>query len=291
MTVNPRRFYVYAYLRTDGTPYYIGKGTKYRIQAKNHVAFVPPKERRKVLFQDLTNEEAVEIEIALIHCLGRKDLGTGCLRNQTAGGDGASIPSPAAKASKSRALKGKEKPPSMPVALSKTNMRAGARRVGVPFEIWKSLTYTQRAHSPVSAAKMGLSVADYVALRLPEWKLGDAMDNAAARHGVPAETWRSLTQSQRDRCTVRARHLGLTVPQFIERMLPEWGLGGDLLARTAVKHSLPTALWVALTPYQRSSAVNCARRKGITVLAQISLMAQAWGVVGLLPDPSLAQAA
>jgi hypothetical protein len=84
--------------------------------------------------------------------------------------------------------------------------------------------------------------------------------------------------------------MGLSVSKYIEKMLPEWQVG-DLLARTAVKHSLPTALWVALTPNQRVSAVNCARRKGITVLDQISLMAQAWGVVELLPDPALAQAA
>jgi hypothetical protein len=287
MTVNPRRFYVYAYLRTDGTPYYIGKGTRYRIQSRNHVAFVPSKERRKVLFQGLTNEEALDIEIALIHCLGRKDLGTGCLRNQTGGGDGGTLPSPALKAAKSRALKGRAKPPSMPKALSETNMRAGAKKVGVPFKIWESLTYTQRAHSPVSAAKMGLSVAEYVALRLPEWKLGDAMDNAAARHGVPPEIWRSLTQSQRDGCTVGARRRGLTVPQYIERMLPEWTAGG-LIERTAAKHSLPAELWAALSLTQRNSAVSCAKRKGLSVLEQIGLMAQDWGVEALMPITPIA---
>jgi len=289
-TVADRRFYVYAYLRVDGTPYYIGKGTKYRVQAKNHVAFVPPQERRKILFKNLTNEEALEIEIALIHCLGRKDLGTGCLRNQTGGGDGGSLPSPGAKARKSKALKGKPKPASMQAALSKTNMHAGALKAGVPLRLWESLTYTQRAYAPAGAAKLGISILAYVQMRLPEWQHGSVMDATAAKHGVPADVWKSLTKSQRDGCTTGARRMGLSVSKYVEKMLPEWQ-AGDLLARTAGKHSLPTALWVALTPYQRSSAVNCARRKGITVLAQISLMAQAWGVVGLLPDPSLAQAA
>lgn len=43
----------------------------------------------EILYTDLTWEEACKKEITLISEYGRKDLGTGCLLNQTGGGEGA----------------------------------------------------------------------------------------------------------------------------------------------------------------------------------------------------------
>jgi hypothetical protein len=85
---NPRRFYTYAYLRKDGTPYYIGKGRDRRAFDKNHTVFVPPEERILFLKKNLLEEEAYQHEIYMIAILGRKDLGTGILHNKTNGGDG-----------------------------------------------------------------------------------------------------------------------------------------------------------------------------------------------------------
>lgn len=86
-------YYTYAYLREDGTPYYIGKGKGDRAFVKHRRKknlSVPPKERILMLKQNITEEEAFKHEIYMIAVFGRKDLGTGILRNLTNGGDGTS---------------------------------------------------------------------------------------------------------------------------------------------------------------------------------------------------------
>jgi hypothetical protein len=82
-------YYVYAYLREkDNTPYYIGKGKGGRAFGKHRIGV--PKDKSKIIFYQtsLINEDAIKLEIAYIKLFGRKDLGTGILRNLTNGGDG-----------------------------------------------------------------------------------------------------------------------------------------------------------------------------------------------------------
>lgn len=82
-------YYVYAYLREDGTPYYIGMGRNYRIYSKLK-RIKPPRNKRYAIIVEkhLTQVGAIALERRLIEWYGRKDIDTGILRNKTAGGEG-----------------------------------------------------------------------------------------------------------------------------------------------------------------------------------------------------------
>lgn len=111
------RFYVYALLdpRKPGKyeykdicflyePFYIGKGTKYRIRAhyykRNLIPNTPKNQKIKKLFslslkpieqkvyKKLSNKQSLTIEENLIKEIGRKDIKEGILTNTTDGGEG-----------------------------------------------------------------------------------------------------------------------------------------------------------------------------------------------------------
>lgn len=75
-------FYVYQYIREDGSPFYIGKGSKNRIN-ESHLPWIdiPAVEFRKVIKANLTEDEAFTFELSLIKKYGRKIDG-GILENK-----------------------------------------------------------------------------------------------------------------------------------------------------------------------------------------------------------------
>jgi NUMOD3 motif len=107
-------YYTYAYLREDGTPYYIGKGKGDRAYRKVGKPCATPKDKSKIiqLKTNLTEEEAFNHERYMIFIIGRKDLGTGILLNKSDGGEGRSgyIPTEELKRNQSEKMKGENNP-------------------------------------------------------------------------------------------------------------------------------------------------------------------------------------
>jgi len=86
----PAGSYVYAYLRQDNTPYYIGKGSGKRAWSKGKGEVYPPSDETKIIIveSNLSDIGSLAIERRLIKWYGRKDNNTGILRNKSDGGDG-----------------------------------------------------------------------------------------------------------------------------------------------------------------------------------------------------------
>jgi hypothetical protein len=197
-TLSPTRFYVYRYNRVDGTPYYVGKGTRSRAYSQhNHMVKLPPRERIQVIEKGLTADQADQQEIALIKKYGRKDLGTGCLCNLTDGGNGIQGHSPITRKKMSDARSNVARPHEVMAKTQEAKLRQGAEKYDVAFEVWSSWDAAQRRNyarrykraqnaKPVNYKARGTNISE------------GRLAAAAARNGVDLETWRNMSKPQRD---------------------------------------------------------------------------------------------
>ena len=128
-----RIYYTYAYLRLDGTPYYVGKGKDKRTKARHSGSITVPKDPNRILIlkKNLTEEEAFKHECYLIFVLGRKDLGTGVLRNMTNGGDGTSgrVCTEETRRKSSISNKGQKRPSTVGENISKSKKGKSGRKL------------------------------------------------------------------------------------------------------------------------------------------------------------------
>lgn len=88
-------FYTYLWLREDGTPYYVGKGSGDRAYRVRTHRFPPPPKDRIIVQEFESEEDAFFAEKFLIAAYGREDLSEGRLLNLTDGGE--NPPSPKGK--------------------------------------------------------------------------------------------------------------------------------------------------------------------------------------------------
>lgn len=151
-------YYVYFYLREDGSPYYVGKGKGHRAFYRGKREISRPKEKSRIVFPhtNLDEWEAFYWEQFWINFYGRKDIDTGILRNRTSGGEGASgrIVGDNERAVKSAALKGKPGHKRSLESRQKQSASSRGRRVGE-----KSPRYgkplSEETRAKMSEAKVG----------------------------------------------------------------------------------------------------------------------------------------
>lgn len=150
-TSNP--YYVYAYLREDYTPYYIGKGKgKRAYQHSSKCPIQPPVDKCRIIIisQNLSECQAFIQERYYIRWFGRKDNGTGILHNRTDGGEGGTGPkSESHKQSISKALKGYIKTEEHRANISK------GQKGRVPSEGFKGHNHTDISKANIGKGLLG----------------------------------------------------------------------------------------------------------------------------------------
>jgi len=123
IAASPHRHYVYILCYADGRPFYVGKGAGSRVfEHESEARNLPTRSHKLNVIRAILRRgqrigyvldgffaderDALAHERALIQRIGRHDLGTGPLTNQTDGGEGTSNPSQESRARRAATLGG-----------------------------------------------------------------------------------------------------------------------------------------------------------------------------------------
>lgn len=205
--VADRGWFVYCYLRTDCSPFYVGLSKNARrATTKRQGEICPVKDRPeliRVLRSGLSKLDAFFWERFYISHYGRKDLGTGILRNRCDGGEGVSSMGPEGRRKHSKAM-----------ALQSELFE----RSGLPLTKYLRLTNKQRdamhkylQRNPEMTGQQWLNgVRDEEGLQKAS-RLGAQARSAAAleefveRSGLSYEQAKPLSQRKRSNCLMYLR--------------------------------------------------------------------------------------
>lgn len=196
----PVNFYTYAYLRGDNTPYYIGKGKGKRAWIKSKNEIKPPKDLSRVIIieSNLSEIGALALERRYIKWYGRKDLGSGILRNKTDGGDGScnhkrkpiSDETRKKLSSSGKLRKHSEETKAKMSAASRDKPKSDAQ-----IEKMKLLRHSDEAKAKMSAANKGRTMSDETKAKMSSASKGKAKSITHAENiskgltGIKRQSW------------------------------------------------------------------------------------------------------